>query len=101
MDDLDRITLDMLTGDQRDLAECIGLDSYIRLVRQYGGCTVYIGKGDKAAAAARDERIRSEYTGYNVSYLSRKYGLAENTIRGIVHPLRSLTGQQDLFEDAP
>ncbi len=101
MDDLDRITLDMLTGDQRELAECIGLTSYIRLVRQYGGCTVYIGKGDKAAAAARDERIRSEYTGCNVSYLSRKYGLAENTIRGIVSPLRTLPGQQDMFGDTP
>lgn len=97
MDELDSLRLELLSGDQRELAECIGLPAYISLVRRYGGCNIYIGKGDKAVAAARDERIRNEYTGGNIPYLSRKYGLAENTIRGIVSPLRTLPGQMDLF----
>lgn len=97
MDNLDSVTLDMLTGDQRELAECIGLPAYIRLIRNYGGCQIYIVKPDKVAAAVRDKAIRAEYNGGNVMQLARKYGLAEQTIRTIVSPLRRMEGQTSLF----
>ena len=41
---LHKLKLDDLTGDQRELAETIGIDAYIKLVDAYGGSNIYIQK---------------------------------------------------------
>ena len=41
MDFLDRVTLNDLNEQQRAEAETIGFDTYIDLVRSFGGSTVY------------------------------------------------------------
>lgn len=84
MDCLDKLTLDMLSKDQYDLAECIGVPAYAQLVRAYGGCNIYIGKRDVAEKAVRDALIRKEFDGSNMKQLARKYAVATNTIRLIV-----------------
>lgn len=43
MDDfLDELLLEDLDGDQYDLAECIGLDVYVKLVRTFAGLPISI-----------------------------------------------------------
>lgn len=97
MDNLDKVTIEMLRGEQREIAECIGLDVYLKLVRRFGGCQIYIAKPDKVAAGFRDEQIRAEFNGFNFSVLAAKYGLTERTIREIVRPCSCLEGQTDMF----
>ena len=80
------IRLDDLTGNQREIAELIGLDNYIKLSKRYGGdSSIYIQKYSEIVKAARNREIRKKYNGYNVRQLARMYNLSEQHIRLICH----------------
>lgn len=38
--DIEKINITQLTGDQKELAEIIGIESYRKLVANYGGMSV-------------------------------------------------------------
>ncbi len=97
MDVLENLAPDVLPGEQQEIAKIIGMDAYMKLVRRYGGSQLYIAKADKLEAVLRDEKIRSEFTGGNIHFLSIKYNLSERTIREIVSPFRNIEGQTSLF----
>lgn len=97
MEKLDNVTFDALPGEQKEIAKIVGMDAYLQLVRRYGGCQIYIAKADKLEAAIRDEKIRAEFTGGNIHFLSIKYNLSERSIREIVSPFRNIEGQTTLF----
>ncbi len=102
---LEKLTLDDLDADQRQLAECIGLEAYIRLLKNYAGSNVYIRMPDKITLSLRNEEIRKKFNGYNYRQLSAAYNLSEVTIRQIVAPIRvavkaaPLPGQTSFFDD--
>ena len=81
---LESLALDDLSGEQYDLAECIGLEAYKKLVYNYGGLSIYIYKLDTLFKSKRDKEIMKEFNGGNYRELALKYSLAENTIRQIV-----------------
>lgn len=81
---VDDIKLSDLQGDQRELAQLIGIDMYIKVVKRYGGTNIYIAKMDKLLNVKRDEEIYKEFNGYNYKYLANKYNLAERTVREII-----------------
>lgn len=100
---LDDIQIDDLDGEQRDLAETIGIDAYRELVKQYGGTHIYVPEHEGYKARQRNEQIRADFDGYNFRELARKYGLAESSIRRIVEDIkdnvrrRPLDGQERFF----
>ena len=78
------IRLDDLTGNQREIAELIGLDNYIKLSKCYGGdSSLYIQKYSEIVKNARNREIRKKYNGYNIRQLARMYNLSEQHIRQI------------------
>lgn len=81
---LDELTLDDLDEEQRELADCIGLEAYKKLVTTYAGCPINIRMPDKLTIGQRNNRIRKEFNGYNFSELARRYKLTERQIRNIV-----------------
>lgn len=86
MDFMDKVTLDDLDGDQREIAELIGLEAYKLLVRRYGGSgRIYIKKPETIVREIRDKCIRQEYTGYNMDELIHKYRMSESSIRKILN----------------
>lgn len=99
------LTLDDLEGEQRALAECLGLEAYRRLLLMYAGSTFTVRMPDKITIPLRNKRIRSEFNGYNWGELARKYNLHEKTIRNIVSGEISriraepMDGQASLFDD--
>lgn len=99
------LTLDDLEGEQRALAECLGLEAYKRLLLMYAGSTFTVRMPDKVTIPLRNKRIRSEFNGYNWGELARKYNLHEKTIRNIVSGEISriraepMDGQASLFDD--
>ena len=80
------IRLDDLTGNQKEIAELIGLDNYIKLSKHYGGdSSLYIQKYTEIIKNARNREIRNKYNGYNIRQLARTYNLSEQHIRLICH----------------
>ncbi|MBD5142105.1 MAG: DNA-binding protein [Ruminococcus sp.] len=85
MNTIEKITnLDQLSGEQRDIAEVIGLESYRKLVEQYGGTHVYICKAETILRELRNNEIRSQFNGCNYRELAKKYCVSEMTVRKIV-----------------
>lgn len=81
---LDNLTIEDLDADQRELAECVGLEAYKKLVGNYAGSYVYIQKTDTITAGLRNAAMREEFNGYNYLELARKYNLSESSVRRIV-----------------
>lgn len=102
---LEKLTLEDLDEDQRQLAECIGLEAYKNLLRNYAGSYIYVCKPDTITANVRDEQIRKEFNGYNYLDLAKKFNLSEISIRRIVASVLKevkaapLPGQISLFDD--
>ena len=88
MNPLDNIQLDDLDGEQRQLAETIGIEAYRDLVKQYAGMHIYIPEHETFKANQRNAEIRADFDGYNFRELARKYGLTESSIRRIVEDMR-------------
>ncbi len=101
---LDELTLDDLDPEQRELADCIGLDAYKKLVATYAGSSLNIRMPDKLTIVQRNKKIIKEFNGYNFGELARKYDLTERSIRYIVAEYvhrernRPLENQISLFD---
>lgn len=83
--DIEKITdIDQLSGEQRELAETVGLDAYRKLVANYGGNPLYIPKSETVLKEVIRKEVSSSFDGKNYRQLSIKYGLSEKTIRKIL-----------------
>lgn len=83
---LEFIELDDIKNDeQRALAQVIGIEAYIRLVKQYGGTNVYVLKEESLTKSIRDDKIKKEFNGRNYQFLAKKYNLTEQRIRVIIN----------------
>jgi Mor family transcriptional regulator len=82
--DTSSITLDMLPEDGKEIAALIGVVSYLKLVEEYGGRSIYIHKLDAVRRSVRDDTIRKEFTGENHAFLCKKFDLSEKQIRLIL-----------------
>lgn len=102
---LEKLTLEDLDEDQRQLAECIGLEAYKNLLRNYAGSSIYVRMPDKLTANIRNEEIRQKFNGYNFRDLAKEFNLSDVSIRRIVSPILAevkaapLPGQISLFDD--
>ncbi|MGN1137103.1 MAG: Mor transcription activator family protein [Oscillospiraceae bacterium] len=81
---LNEITLEDLDQEQRELAECIGLDAYKKLVATYAGESITIRMPDRLTIRQRNSKICEEFNGYNFTELAHRYKLTERQIRYIV-----------------
>lgn len=87
-----------LYGDQRELAELIGLETYLKLVEFLGGCTIYIAKADKIESIMRNRKIKDEFNGSNYQELALKYNLSERRVRDIIDEDRLPDNQMTIFD---
>ena len=85
---LDELRPEDLDESQRELADCIGIEAYRRLVSTYAGETITVRMPDRITLTLRNEKIKSDFNGYNYRELAKRYGLHENTIRRIVSDIR-------------
>lgn len=84
MEVLQKVTSGDLTPEQRELADLLGMDMFLKLVQQCGGTNLYIPKADTIGRTARNAMIQAEFTGYNIKALACKYKLSEVQIRSII-----------------
>ena len=78
------IQLSDLRGEQREIAQAIGIKAYIELVKLYGGSNIYIAKMDKLFCIKRDAEIIRHFNGEIYTSLAKQYGLSERAVRTIV-----------------
>lgn len=84
MELIDKLTIDDLEPEQKQLAQLLGVEKYIELIKIYGGSSLYISKADTLSRNIRDKQIREEFNG-NYRELATKYRMSERYIRGIVY----------------
>lgn len=87
MMNINNVTIENLDGEQREIAECIGIDGYRKLVNHFGGTTLYIQKSDKITKILRDEQIKIKFNGSNHKALAREFNLSESSIRKILNEI--------------
>lgn len=93
------IKIEDLRGEQRELAEAIGIEAYIKLTRIYGGTTIYVARLNYLETLERNQKIVKEYTGYNQNYLCAKYKISDRTLRKILeNHLKNHPDQLSLFD---
>ena len=101
MELFEKVTMEHLEGENRDLAELIGLENFKKMVKVYSGSTLYIPKVESITKEARDERIREEFTGGNLHELALRYGLTDRRVREILSENHTgeIPGQISLFDE--
>lgn len=67
------------------LVEVVGVKAFLELCSFYGGSSVYLPTTNVLIMPLRDQRIRKEYNGKNVTELGRKYRLSERQIRHVLN----------------
>jgi len=82
-----QLTFDDLYGQQRQLAETVGMDAYLKLCKIFGGEEIYIQKHNELMKIPRNKEIREKFNGYNCAELARENDLSERYIRMIVYDL--------------
>lgn len=94
------VTVNDLTGEQKSLAEVVGIEAYIKLVNAYGGSNIYIAKSDKITNLKRDAEIYRRFNGDNYYQLAREYNLSERAVRDIINDemAKRNSGQMSLWE---
>lgn len=82
--DFDKVELSMLPEEYQQAAEVIGIDSFLKLCKHYGGTNLYIPKKDRVTRHIRDVQIKKDFDGANYKEISRRYRLSESHVRKIV-----------------
>ena len=98
--DLSNININNLSGLQKELAEIVGLDAYVKLVKKYGGDEIYVAKEDRIISMIRDKEIYRKFNGENYSQLAKEYNLAVRTVYEIVGRELNEKAQLSIFDDA-
>lgn len=84
MNFIEKLTIDDLDEEQQELADCIGIDAYKKLVTAYAGCTINVRVPEGLTREIRNRNIRNEFNGSNYNELAVKYHLSNRMIRNIV-----------------
>lgn len=79
----DRLTIDMIPEQHRQLAEITGIQPLLTLAAQYGGSNLYIPKVDALTRTARDRLIREKFTGHNAEQLAQEFDLTVRWVQKI------------------
>ena len=99
-----KIRVQDLYGVQRDIAEIIGIDNYIKLSLNFGGDNIYVQKYSEVIKIQRNAEIRNKFNGYNSDQLAKEYDLSERYVRllcaDLIEDMRSRPpeGQISLFD---
>lgn len=83
-DFLEYINYEDLDENDRELADCIGLENFKNLVRNYGGENIYVKVPTNMCIDIRNRHICSEFNGGNYKQLARKYNLSIVSVYRII-----------------
>ena len=86
MDLLHAVTMADLADDQFDLAELVGIETYRKLVKVYGGNEIHFMQEETLTRKKRNSAIRAAFlNGVRPIDLARQYHLSGKMIRSIIN----------------
>lgn len=69
----------------QELLEAVDSENAYKLMKHFGGLTIFIPKIDKILALERNEKIKKDYSsGLSYTQLCKKYGLSSRYIKTII-----------------
>ncbi len=78
------IAIEDLQEQHKLIAESIGMESFLNLVRAFGGSAIYIPQMKEVTKMRTYRKISEEFDGTNIKVLANKYGVSESTVYNIV-----------------
>ena len=78
------VFLNGFNDDQIYIIQLIGLDNYLKICEAFAGESIYIPKMKSAKIIERNKKIKSEFNGKNLYYLSQKYHICVRQVRRIL-----------------
>lgn len=81
---ISEISIADLQEQHRPIAESIGMESFLNLVKAYGGSSIYIPQMKEVTKMRIYRKISEEFDGTNIKQLANKYSVSESTVYNIV-----------------
>ena len=69
---IDKLSFDDLDEEQRDLAECLGIQAYRNFITNYAGVTLTVRMPERIIIPLRNSEIRKEFDGYKLGFSCEK-----------------------------
>ena len=89
-----------LPEDYAEVADVIGLENALALIRARGGESLYVPSRARIELKARDRQIAADFDGANYRELARQHGLSVNRVRQLTsHPLPPRRKAVDIRND--
>lgn len=77
------IKRDDIPDNMLNLVDIVGMESFIEIIKVYGGYTLYIPYYKSLKRQARNREIKKQYNGHNARELSKIYSLSVAQIQRI------------------
>ena len=67
------------------LVNIMGIESFITLIKEYGGSSIYIPNENSVLKPIRNRLIKKHFNGNNYKELAKEFKISEMQVRNIVH----------------
>ncbi|WP_051967842.1 Mor transcription activator family protein [Brevibacillus thermoruber] len=81
---MSEVTLNELSSTALEIAEIIGIEPTLKLIKRFGGDMLYLPKEETIFRSIRDKRIKAEFNGSNYKELAQKYKITVAWVREIL-----------------
>ena len=78
------LSLDDLQEQHRAIAESVGIEKFLELVKSFGGSSIYIPQMREVVKMKVYHMIQDEFDGTNIKTLANKYDVSESTVYNVV-----------------
>lgn len=79
-----KIMMDYIHYELHLMVDIVGIDKFLEICKMYGGNSIYIPVHRKVVMGDRNRKIVQEYNGKNLKYLSRKYNMSNQHLKGLL-----------------
>lgn len=82
---IDYLSKEDLPEFLQNLVDIMGIEAFIKLIKQYGGSSLYIPNENSILKPIRNRLIKNHFNGNNYKELSKKFKISEMQVRNIIH----------------
>ena len=68
-----------------DLVDTIGIEAFKKLIKNYGGSSLYIPNENSILKPIRNRLIKKHFNGNNYKELAKEYKISEMQVRNIIN----------------